>query len=429
MNSVKQGSKGSSTQGSHTKRVAAPRHDSVRRRLPRAIVAACLAGGTCASLAAGRHPAPAAEPDRTGVLRALPAADVEDAEPDRTGALRAVPAAEAAPVAPPQQFTVVIGRAPAAAAEGAPADGAPADGLMAEGVTAGGPGAPATAGPPFADPPVADSPFAGPPFADPLAPDVAPDGAAGTAPGTDGGSAVPAAPDLAAVVPAAPGLIGADVPDAPGLTGLTPEELAAAGLTGDDGPAAVPIPFAPPVPGTAPAATDPAATEPAATSPKRSRRHARKVAHRKHHRRAAHRARHRVHQRAARHHHTPGHHHRHRAADRALPFPGTGASAGAGDATATAGGATASAGSATAHAEGLDWHGLAHCEAGNRPNAVDPSGTYGGLYQFDVRTWHSVGGSGRPQDASAAEQTRRAKRLYAQRGSNPWPVCGGRLYR
>jgi Transglycosylase-like domain len=83
----------------------------------------------------------------------------------------------------------------------------------------------------------------------------------------------------------------------------------------------------------------------------------------------------------------------------------------------------------SAGARALNWHGLAHCEASNRPDAVDPSGTYGGLYQFDVRTWHSVGGHGLPQDAPAAEQTRRAMRLYTQRGAEPWPVCGPRLYR
>uniref|UniRef100_UPI0015C50634 transglycosylase family protein n=1 Tax=Streptomyces griseiscabiei TaxID=2993540 RepID=UPI0015C50634 len=62
-----------------------------------------------------------------------------------------------------------------------------------------------------------------------------------------------------------------------------------------------------------------------------------------------------------------------------------------------------------------------------RANAVDPSGTYGGLYQFDTQTWQSLGGSGRPQDASAGEQTLRAKKLYVQRGASPWPHCGARL--
>ncbi|QTD99038.1 resuscitation-promoting factor [Streptomyces cyanogenus] len=79
-------------------------------------------------------------------------------------------------------------------------------------------------------------------------------------------------------------------------------------------------------------------------------------------------------------------------------------------------------------ADDLNWHALAACESGGRPDAVDPSGTYGGLYQFDNRTWHSLGGKGRPQDASAEEQTYRAKKLYIRRGAAPWPHCGGRLH-
>ncbi|MFI8189827.1 ubiquitin-like domain-containing protein [Streptomyces sp. NPDC085946] len=78
-------------------------------------------------------------------------------------------------------------------------------------------------------------------------------------------------------------------------------------------------------------------------------------------------------------------------------------------------------------ADHLDWRDLAVCESGGRPDAVDPSGTYGGLYQFDTRTWQSLGGSGRPQDAPAAEQTYRAKKLYMRRGTGPWPHCGARL--
>ncbi|MET8983032.1 ubiquitin-like domain-containing protein [Streptomyces sp. NPDC004539] len=81
-----------------------------------------------------------------------------------------------------------------------------------------------------------------------------------------------------------------------------------------------------------------------------------------------------------------------------------------------------------AGADGLNWGGLAACESGGRPDAVDPSGTYGGLYQFDTRTWQSLGGSGRPQDASASEQTYRAKKLYVRRGAGPWPHCGARLH-
>lgn len=80
-------------------------------------------------------------------------------------------------------------------------------------------------------------------------------------------------------------------------------------------------------------------------------------------------------------------------------------------------------------ADGLDWAALARCESGGRPGATDPSGTYGGLYQFDVQTWQSLGGSGRPQDAPGPEQTYRAKKLYVQRGASPWPHCGRTLYR
>jgi uncharacterized protein YabE (DUF348 family) len=79
-------------------------------------------------------------------------------------------------------------------------------------------------------------------------------------------------------------------------------------------------------------------------------------------------------------------------------------------------------------ADHLNWEALAACESGGRADAVDPSGTYGGLYQFDTRTWQSLGGTGRPQDAPAAEQTLRAKKLYVRRGASPWPHCGARLH-
>ncbi|MFH0243989.1 ubiquitin-like domain-containing protein [Streptomyces sp. HK10] len=80
-------------------------------------------------------------------------------------------------------------------------------------------------------------------------------------------------------------------------------------------------------------------------------------------------------------------------------------------------------------ADGLDWEALARCESGGRPDAVDPGGTHGGLYQFDTRTWRALGGKGRPQDAPPAEQTYRAKKLYVQKGASPWPVCGRKLHR
>jgi hypothetical protein len=75
-------------------------------------------------------------------------------------------------------------------------------------------------------------------------------------------------------------------------------------------------------------------------------------------------------------------------------------------------------------ADGLNWPALARCESGGNPRAVSSSGAYRGLYQFSMGTWHGVGGSGDPIDASPDEQTYRAKILYSRSGRSPWPVCG-----
>ena len=68
---------------------------------------------------------------------------------------------------------------------------------------------------------------------------------------------------------------------------------------------------------------------------------------------------------------------------------------------------------------------IAACESGGDPTAISADGTYRGKYQFDYGTWASVGGSGDPAAAPEAEQDMRAQLLYEQRGSSPWPVCGG----
>ncbi len=67
---------------------------------------------------------------------------------------------------------------------------------------------------------------------------------------------------------------------------------------------------------------------------------------------------------------------------------------------------------------------IRRCESGGNYQAVSASGKYRGAYQFDVRTWQSVGGSGDPAAASPAEQDARARQLRSQRGSSPWPNCG-----
>jgi hypothetical protein len=70
------------------------------------------------------------------------------------------------------------------------------------------------------------------------------------------------------------------------------------------------------------------------------------------------------------------------------------------------------------------WARLRNCESGGNYQAISPSGKYRGAYQFDQRTWESVGGSGDPVDAPPEEQDLRARILYSRSGSRPWPVCG-----
>lgn len=81
----------------------------------------------------------------------------------------------------------------------------------------------------------------------------------------------------------------------------------------------------------------------------------------------------------------------------------------------------------TASADGLNWAALANCESGGNPRAVNPAGYYG-LYQFSLSTWHAVGGSGNPIDASPSEQTYRAQILYNRSGAGQWPNCGRYLF-
>lgn len=73
------------------------------------------------------------------------------------------------------------------------------------------------------------------------------------------------------------------------------------------------------------------------------------------------------------------------------------------------------------------WAELADCESGGDPTAVNPAGPYYGLYQFSQGTWESLGGSGLPSDASAAEQTERAQALQARSGWGQWPACASQL--
>lgn len=80
----------------------------------------------------------------------------------------------------------------------------------------------------------------------------------------------------------------------------------------------------------------------------------------------------------------------------------------------------------SAPTEGV-WAALAQCESGGNPRAVSANGLYYGLYQFSIGTWQSVGGTGLPSEASAAEQTQRAQALQARAGWGQWPHCAAKL--
>jgi len=66
---------------------------------------------------------------------------------------------------------------------------------------------------------------------------------------------------------------------------------------------------------------------------------------------------------------------------------------------------------------------IAECESGGNPRAVSPGGQYRGKYQFSLETWHNLGGTGDPVDASEAEQDRIALKLYRRSGTAAWPSC------
>jgi uncharacterized protein YabE (DUF348 family) len=73
---------------------------------------------------------------------------------------------------------------------------------------------------------------------------------------------------------------------------------------------------------------------------------------------------------------------------------------------------------------GTIWDKIAACESGGNWAANTGNGYYGGL-QFNLGTWHSYGGSGRPDQQSRAAQIAVAERVAAAEGGyGAWPVCG-----
>ena len=76
--------------------------------------------------------------------------------------------------------------------------------------------------------------------------------------------------------------------------------------------------------------------------------------------------------------------------------------------------------------DGGVWDRLAQCESGGNWAINTGNGFYGGL-QFTAATWHAVGGSGLPNQASKAEQIMRGQILQARSGWGQWPACAAKL--
>jgi peptidoglycan hydrolase CwlO-like protein len=72
-----------------------------------------------------------------------------------------------------------------------------------------------------------------------------------------------------------------------------------------------------------------------------------------------------------------------------------------------------------------DWaipQAIVMCESGGNFGAVNSSSGAGGAYQIMPSTWRLYGGSGAPQDASPAEQSRIAAQIWRDSGPSAW-VC------
>ena len=77
---------------------------------------------------------------------------------------------------------------------------------------------------------------------------------------------------------------------------------------------------------------------------------------------------------------------------------------------------------------------LRNCESTDNYQAVSPSGTYRGAYQFDQPTWDGVAERHfpwlegvDPVDAEPWWQDAMTRALWSERGRQPWPVCGKKV--
>ena len=72
------------------------------------------------------------------------------------------------------------------------------------------------------------------------------------------------------------------------------------------------------------------------------------------------------------------------------------------------------------------WDRLAQCESGGNWATNTGNGYYGGI-QFSLASWHGVGGTGYPHQASRETQIAMGQRLWNQGGWSHWPACTSKL--
>ena len=88
--------------------------------------------------------------------------------------------------------------------------------------------------------------------------------------------------------------------------------------------------------------------------------------------------------------------------------------------SSSSGSSSSSGGSAAVSGDDASiWAAIAQCESGGNPTTNTGNGYYG-MYQFSLPTWRSVGGAGLPSEASAEEQTMRARMLQQRAGWGQW---------
>lgn len=101
------------------------------------------------------------------------------------------------------------------------------------------------------------------------------------------------------------------------------------------------------------------------------------------------------------------------------PKTSSSSSSSSGSSGSSSSGSSASAPAVVSGDDAAIWAAIAQCESGGNPSINTGNGYYG-MYQFSLPTWRSVGGSGLPSDASAEEQTMRARMLQQRSGWGQW---------